>query len=45
MYIYIYYIYTTNIVQMKMKYFQKDEHRFTDHFASLEMSVCVDYEG
>ena len=38
-------MYITNIIQMKIIYFQKDAHRFIDLFASPEMSVRVDFEG
>ena len=49
-YIYIYifqtYTYIRNKYSTNTKIFvQKYAHRFTDHFASLESSVRVDFEG
>ena len=40
MYIYIKYSTYENTI-----FLQKDAHRFTDHFASPEISVRVDFEG
>ena len=46
MYIHIYiYIDKDFCVNENRYFFQKDAHRFTDHFASPEMSVRVDFEG
>ena len=39
---YIYNNYSTNEINTCL---QKDAHRFTDHLASPEMSVFVDFEG
>ena len=41
-------IYTYIYTYLKMRNnfsLQKDVHQFTDHFASLEMSVRIDFHG
>ena len=43
--LYIYYIYHKYNTNENNICLQKDAHQFTDHFASLEMYVRVDFEG
>ena len=45
MYIYIYIKNKELSINMNRLVAQKDAHRFTDHFASPEMSARVDFAG